>query len=388
MRAGVGKFRGDTPLAYVLLSYAAEGESAAIELTNFIQKAGYPVGYAKQNGPSFHEFRSPIYVVVIWSAAAVASPYVYEQARAALKANRLVQVIVAGLDPAQIPAVFRHHGLIPIASPEQILSILPPPQDDLHFASFKRGSAGGSASYSDEIADRVGAAVPESRARKISPYLTPKETPALPQPRRSEQHKGTLLPPIPRHLSKAAVDKQAGRLAHKIPDAMRVEITEGVEVRLSQAHQEVVRRLRTEELPIVETMTVNLYGAPDAFNIVALSRETQLVIGGMISSRFQEQRFGRWQWHVTPKKTGTHKLLMKVSADLSDSRGVPTSESCQDRVFEVWVRMNYARASIRVLKWAATGTAGMLLAGLIGAYTQDVWWPKVKALLASIAMVS
>ena len=124
MRAGVGKFRGDTPLAYVLLSYAAEGESAAIELTNFIQKAGYPVGYAKQNGPSFHEFRSPIYVVVIWSAAAVASPYVYEQARAALKANRLVQVIVAGLDPAQIPAVFRHHGLIPIASPEQILILL------------------------------------------------------------------------------------------------------------------------------------------------------------------------------------------------------------------------------------------------------------------------
>jgi hypothetical protein len=369
---GGGEPSGGTPLAYVLLSFAAEGESAAIELTNFLQKAGYPVGHAKQIGPSFHEFRSPIYVVVIWSAAAVASPYVYEQARVALKANRLVQVIVAGLDLAQIPAVFRHHGLIPIASPEQILSILPPPQDDPHFASFKRGSAGDSASYSDEIADRVGAAVPEYRPRKFSPYLTPEEAPCLPQPQRPEQPKATLLPPIPRHLSKAAVEKQAGRLAHKIPDAMRVGITEGVEVRLSQV-KEVVCRLRAEELPIVETMTVNLYGAPDAFNIVALSRETQLVIGSMIWSRFQEQRFGRWQWHVTPKKTGTHKLLVKVSADLSDSRGVPTSESCQDRVFEVWVRVNYARASIRVLKWAATGTAGILLAGLIGAYAQGVW---------------
>jgi hypothetical protein len=55
-----------------------------------------------------------------------------------------------------------------------------------------------------------------------------------------------------------------------------------------------------------------------------------------------------------------------------------------DRMFSVTVRVNYASASMRVLKWAATGA----VTGLVGAYTHHVWWPKVKVLLSDVGWLS
>ena len=187
-------------------------------------------------------------------------------------------------------------------------------------------------------------------------------------------------PPIPPNW-KAALEKEAGQLVHRVPEKMRVGAPEVIEVRLGRAHRDLTVGIMgtgdvsMEELPIVETMTVNLYGSAGAFEIVRQSRETQLVKSSLIwNTTFDQQKFGRWLWHVTPKTTGTYELIVAVSADLSDSRGVSTSEPYRDRMFPISVRVNYGRASARVLKWTVAGA----VTGLAGAFTHDVWWPKLK----------
>jgi hypothetical protein len=75
---------------------------------------------------------------------------------------------------------------------------------------------------------------------------------------------------------------------------------------------------------------------------------------------------------------------VKVSADLSDSRGVSTSEPYGDRMFSIGVRVNYGTASVRMLQWVATGA----VTGLIGAYTHEVWWPKVKVWLMGAGLLN
>jgi hypothetical protein len=143
--------------------------------------------------------------------------------------------------------------------------------------------------------------------------------------------------------------------------------------------------LTVEDVPIVQTMTVNLYGSPGAFEIVRQSRGTQLVLGSLLSnSPFNGERFGRWIWQVTPKKSGTHDLVVHVSADLSDSRGIATTEAYRDRIFVVKVGVNFGQASVRVLKWTAAGA----VSGLAGAYSKEIWWPKIKAMLTASGLLS
>lgn len=184
-----------------------------------------------------------------------------------------------------------------------------------------------------------------------------------------------------------APEREGGQLVHSIPRMMRVGAPAFVEVRLGRAHQVTTHGLigaETEDLPIVETMTVDLYGASDVFKILPCSRRTQLVkYSPLWGNAFNDERFGRWTWDVTPKRTGTHDLVVKVSADLSDSRGVPTSESYRDREFPVSVQINYVKATARLLKWSATGA----VTALAGAYTQDAWWPKLKVWLLHIGII-
>jgi len=98
-------------------------------------------------------------------------------------------------------------------------------------------------------------------------------------------------------------------------------LAEVVEVRLGLAHQEMTigfmgsGSITIENLPIVETMTVHLYGSPGAFQITRQSRHTQLVVGSVIgASSLDHDRFCRWLWEVRPKRIGTHELTVKVSA--------------------------------------------------------------------------
>jgi hypothetical protein len=87
---------------------------------------------------------------------------------------------------------------------------------------------------------------------------------------------------------------------------------------------------------------------------------------------------------VTPKRSGTHELVVHVSADISDSRGIATTEAYRDRVFVVKIGVNFGQASIKVLKWTAAGA----VSGLAGAYSKEIWWPKIRAILMASGLLS
>ena len=139
---------------------------------------------------------------------------------------------------------------------------------------------------------------------------------------------------------------------------------------------------------IVETMSINLVSSPGAFDIERQSETTQLVMNDLIAgSAFEKDDFGRWTWLVTPKKAGAHQLILKVSAGLKDSRGVPTSARLPDREFKVAVSVNAGKVTIRFLSRSAIAIGGAIGAGFIGVITQELWWPKIKALLQAWGLI-
>jgi hypothetical protein len=314
-------------MASVLLSYIDGDVPVAQALRKLFEGAGHSVSGTDRAFRSRGRYDA---VVVVWSDAALTSPYVYENARIALKRRKLVQVYRGSFDTSKLPAVFRSQNLIPTTDSEQILHGL---RD-----------------------------------------LNGKETPPL----------------IPTAW-KAVFEKEAGQLVHRVPKKMCVGVTEVVEVQLGRARRDIVVDIKgnddmtNEDVPIVETLNVDLHGSPGAFDITRQSRQTQLVKGSLIwNTAFDQQRFGRWLWNVTPKKRGTHELVVKVSADLSDSRGVTTSQPYSDRMFSIAVRANQGNTAVRMLMWAATGAA----ACLVGTYAHETWWPKVKVWLMGAGLLS
>jgi hypothetical protein len=376
-------------MATILLSYVGSDQAVAKRLLTVLERAGHKVVGADLGRAALQ--RTDV-VVVIWSPAALASPYVYEQARVALSSHCLVQVTTAELDVAQLPAVFRTHALVRIANTDAVIKEI-----DSVLGFSPSGPLLGMPLFADK-GHREDELLPMSSQEQEKEPAAASDKLALELDDIFGQTAATTPSPaappaplrIPLHLSKTALERQAGQLNHKIPCKMRVGATEIVEVRLGRARQDIAMELvgsgdlTAEELPIVETITMALYGSPDAFRIMRQSRPTQLVKSSLIwSAAFDEQKFGRWLWHVTPKKSGTHELVVKVSADLSDSRGVATTEPCGNRTFSVKVRVNYAHTSVRVAKWTAAGA----VSALAGAFTQEIWWPWLKAFLVGTGLL-
>jgi hypothetical protein len=189
--------------------------------------------------------------------------------------------------------------------------------------------------------------------------------------------------------AKRALELDAGRLAYQIPGRMWLDVQETVEVRLGR---KAVRGLaegfggrgevRTEDIPIVETMSVSLLCEPGAFDIVPRSEKEQLVKPDLVlGSPLHSADFGRWVWLVTPRQRGDHKLLVKVSAAIRDSRGLPTTSSLPDKTFAVIVRVQIVRMAVSALLRAAPGLAWAVATTLVGIFTRDYWWPAIRHLI-------
>jgi hypothetical protein len=398
---------GDFRMASILLSYVDSDKPSAATLAKLLEGAGHAVSSTDPDGLGLRSREHVDCMIVVWSAAAVASPYVYEDARVALTRRKLVQVFTSGFDQSMLAPVFRTQPLLPIEDHERIV------RDIVEIEKERQALASTSITQEviarpDEVQETPKRArskarsEPEVMHRHQDVFTSApdwvKEAFGRAEAREEERSELNELafrretpPPIPSELCKAALKKEAGQLAYQVPKTMRRGVAEIVEVRLGLAHRKVTigfmgsGDIAIENLPIVETMTVSLYGSPGAFQITRQSRGTQLVTGTLIrNASLDHDRFGRWLWEVTPKRVGTQELIIKVSADLSDSRGVATSESYPDRTFTVSVRVNYGSASMRVVKWTATGA----VTGLAGAYTHHVWWPKVKVMLTNVGWLS
>src|SRR5262249_58242561 len=108
--------------------------------------------------------------------------------------------------------------------------------------------------------------------------------------------------------AKRALEIDAGRLAYQIPRRMWVNHPETVEVRLGRTQAKGLTQgfagrgeVTTEDIPIVETMSVSLMCEPGAFNIVARSEKDQLVKPDLVlGTPFHSDDFGRWGWLGPP----------------------------------------------------------------------------------------
>jgi hypothetical protein len=253
------------------------------------------------------------------------------------------------------------------------------------------------------------------------PASQPRPAPA-PMPRRDAPGAGSSpAPPAPPHITEThagarmraepaaerrpgpivrekvdagrALEIDAGRLAYQIPQRMWVNEPETVEVRLGRTQAQGLAQgfggrgeVRTEDIPIVETMSVTLLCAPGAFDIEARSEKDQLVKPDLVlGTAFHSNDFGRWVWIVTPRRKGEHTLLVKVSAAIRDSRGLPTTSSLPDRTFAVSVRVQILRSLLSALGsavprlvWVALTT---VVGSIVGILTKDYWWPAIRRLL-------
>jgi hypothetical protein len=186
-----------------------------------------------------------------------------------------------------------------------------------------------------------------------------------------------------------ALEIDSGRLAYQVPQRMWVNQPETVEVRLGRARARGLTEgfggrgdVRTEDIPIVETMSVSLMCEPGAFDIVPRSEKDQLVKPDLVlGTAFHSDDFGRWMWLVTPLRSGEHTLLVKVSAAIRDSRGLPTTSSLPDRTFAVSVRVRIARAAVSALVRAGPRLAWVVATTIVGILTKDYWWPAIRRLL-------
>lgn len=59
-------------------------------------------------------------VIVVWSPASVQSPYVRDEARRALMANKLITTHVAGFNVADVPLGFGHLNTVPVDNHAQV----------------------------------------------------------------------------------------------------------------------------------------------------------------------------------------------------------------------------------------------------------------------------
>ena len=203
------------------------------------------------------------------------------------------------------------------------------------------------------------------------------------------QHETRKFAAAPRKSPTPQAAAEAGRLVHKIPEKMWVGEPEQVEVRLGREATEqlavgIVGRgaISIQDIPIVETMSVLLVSSQATFLIEPQSEATQLVLNDILQgSDLEHDGFGRWNWLVTPKKTGPHQLVLKVSAGLKDSRGVPTTVRLPDREFKIAVSVHAGKTTARIVARAVIGFGGALAASFLGVVTQELWWPRIKELL-------
>jgi len=364
-------------VAYIFLSYI--GSTARVKpLQDSLTRQGHKVYSIAEFGYRVSAAREKLSefdaVIAVWSEGADTDDGFLAIAADALQLERLISLRAPGISAEALPQPFRQLPSLMVSDTNALAArivalprgsgpkTLPPIQRE-------RPAGVGSSGSAPYRLDPLQAA-PAERTVARRPHEAPS--------------------------SQESIEAEAGRLVHKIPDRMWVGEPEQVEVRLGREDaagltEGIAGRgsVTTADIPIVETMSITLVSSPGAFDIERQSETTQLVMNDLIAgSAFEKEDFGRWTWLVTPKKPGMHQLYLKVSAGLKDSRGVPTSARLPDREFRVTVSVHAGKETLRFLRRTALAFGGALGAALLGVITQELWWPKIRALLQAWGWIS
>jgi len=156
---------------------------------------------------------------------------------------------------------------------------------------------------------------------------------------------------------------QLGTLVYNPPETMRVRIAEIVTVRIvrDRGNESAVAAAfaglrgrgaaRSQELPTSASMTVQLFGAHEAFHIEPRSPLMQV-----LDTR---RGFAEWSFRVTPLQSGTQELELVV-AGCRVTGGQIEAEDQETVVVRIRVRVNARSLAARVLR-AVAATAGVAL---------------------------
>ncbi|MGE0054394.1 MAG: Clp protease N-terminal domain-containing protein [Hyphomicrobium sp.] len=197
---------------------------------------------------------------------------------------------------------------------------------------------------------------PQAPAAGVTPSAkapSPSLASAPAKPRRKE---------APREPEKA----ELGQLTENVPRAMRVGVTERVEIRIGRAHiKNMAEGMEggglawQHEVTVTKAMSVRVRAPEGGFFIETASPETQ-----WIDNQFDEagNDFASWRFLITPQHRGWATLRIIISARTVGSDGVVAETAFPDQVIEVKVRTNYGKAFKRTLGWLLAAIVGGALA--------------------------
>jgi hypothetical protein len=142
-----------------------------------------------------------------------------------------------------------------------------------------------------------------------------------------------------------------GLLVLHVPDAMWLGEPVTVEVRLGgyALSDGEIGGLSPTERESIETLSLSLYGAGEAFDIERQSERTQFIGSRLARASRDPETFGRWAWLVTPRAAGPQDLVLRISALLRDQRGVPAPVALPDRRFEIEIQVPEGASLISAL---------------------------------------
>lgn len=181
--------------------------------------------------------------------------------------------------------------------------------------------------------------------------------PAAPKPaekrRKAESQKGTRggSPETPAVLAK---------ILESIPRRARLARGEVVQIRLTRedAARLFARRRppqNEQTQPASRAVTIRLSAPEGGFFIETMTPETQWALNHPAAG---EEAFGNWAWAAVPNETGTHVLLVSVSARDLDANGLVAGSQALEQAIEVHVRRN-----LRRLSWGLIRTLLLLMSG-------------------------
>lgn len=199
-----------------------------------------------------------------------------------------------------------------------------------------------------------------------TPYgqMTPPPAPASSMPQMTAPRSRTA-PPADAQM-KPRAKAETGQLAENIPRAMRVGVTERVEIRIAKAAVKAITEglegggvAWRHEVTITQAMSVRLRAPDGGFFIETVSPETQWIENQL---GFAADDFASWRFLITPQSRGWSNLQIVVSARTIGADGLAAETALPDQVVEVKVRTNYKRTFLRWMGWILAAIAGGALA--------------------------
>jgi hypothetical protein len=178
---------------------------------------------------------------------------------------------------------------------------------------------------------------------------------------------GPQAPPpgVLQSVPEAKSTEGPGALGHDIPKDMKQGRTVTITVNLARTHSEqLMAGLRPADVSLHEVMThaamsVGLRAPHGAFRIEPITSETQW----LDRKRGSLEDVTRWQWLVTPLKTGRHELLLVLQGrEFRD--GIEAALPSMTQNIQVRVRVDKVDRGWAAAKWASVAAGGGLLSFL------------------------